>query len=284
MPIPTPINKLLVSIEAEFVDKITTDSGFTLYLDPTYEKNYNVTSVGTVVSVSQYHKPEYDSVASKLSPNDKIAFSYKVVSDFTFASDKAQFMDVSGHDNPFVKKYTNPQGEWLLIRAIPKAIGKLWVGVYQNKKLEVIDGMQGTESDLNRWLAQFSMGKTDRYVFNNLVDIDGESYWKCNYPEIFAKKVGDEWEAIGDRVMLKPIEIDYTDQIRKLNNIELPDNMVKARFYDRAEVYSGGEDLGLKKGDVVSFEEKYLEKYNFEEQAFFLIKKRRINGLWKYGK
>jgi hypothetical protein len=56
--------------------------------------------------------------------------------------------------------------------------------------------------------------------------------------------------------------------------------MVQMRYFDRARLLSGGERLGYKPGNVVSFEEKYIERYSIFGKEYFLIKERRVNGLW----
>jgi hypothetical protein len=60
----------------------------------------------------------------------------------------------------------------------------------------------------------------------------------------------------------------------------LPFQTVELRYVDRAVMVSGGEELGFKKGDILSFDPTYLEKYNLFGKEYYLIKKRRIQGKW----
>ena len=55
----------------------------------------------------------------------------------------------------------------------------------------------------------------------------------------------------------------------------------KVRLGDRAKVLSAPDDSGLKKGDVVGFEPQYLEKYEYEDKSYYLIKSYRALGIWE---
>lgn len=277
-----PINKALVSIKKAFIDEVTTDGGLTLYLDPSYAKEHNVASLGTITALSTDHKPEYNELVSRLKIGDEVAFSYRVVADFAFSSDGAQFIDTMPHNPGTFKKYTNGKGEWVVIRALPKKVaGMTWVGLYHGKGNVFIDGCQGTEADVSRWFSQFNLGKTDKYVFNNLIDIDGEELWKVEYSEIFAKKdKGGNIVAIGDRIICEPLDVPLHEQMKALHGIELPEGSILARWQDRARVISGCKKLGLSKGDIIGFDPKYMEKYSLWGKELYLIKHRRVDFLW----
>lgn len=278
-----PINKCLVSIESAFIDEIVTSSGFKLYLDPTYAKEWNACSVGVVKAISDSHSDEFNGLVGKLSVGDEIAFSYRVVGDFTFKGDGEQFIDTMPDSPETFKKYTNGQGFWVIVRALPKpsGIGKTWIGVYSNKINEIIDSIQGDEQAVSRWLSQFNIGKTDRYTFNNLIDVQGQELWKVPYSEIFAKKQKNGTiVGIGDRVLCQPLDIPLHRQVKEMYGLAIPEGSIQARWQDRATVVSNCKKLGLSKGDIIGFQPQFVEKYRLWDKEYYLVKHRRVDFLW----
>ncbi len=276
-----PINKVLVSIPAAFTEEIVTDSGFKLWKDPSFSKEWNATTVATVSALSDFLTPESKAISDTLDVGMDVIVDYKIVADFDFASDAAYFELVTPEETRELRKYTNSLGQWINVRAIPGTFGNVWVGWLQDKKMEQLDGVQGTEKDVERWLGQFSFGKTDSYTFKNQITIDKKEYWKVPYDQILAKKVQGAWEAVGDRILMMPIDIDITQQVSlSMGGIKLPESSLQKRFFDRAMVVSGGEDMGLKRGDIVGFNTRYIEKYEIDGLQYFIIRKRRVDGLW----
>ena len=49
----------------------------------------------------------------------------------------------------------------------------------------------------------------------------------------------------------------------------------------RSHPYIKGGRRELKKGDVVGFEPQYLEKYDYEDKSYYLIKSYRALGIWE---
>jgi hypothetical protein len=80
---------------------------------------------------------------------------------------------------------------------------------------------------------------------------------------------------------MSPVEENIKERIEIIEGKILPYQSVKVRYQDRGKIISGGEDLGLKKGDIVAFDQKYLERYKFWGKDYYLIKKHRISGLWQ---
>lgn len=271
-----PITQVLLTVDKPLQDEIITDSGLKLYISPDYKKEWQATVTATVAFLPLKVLPKYQHIFDQLKVGDEVAMSFQVVADFAFQSDAPQFMPIYD-DNPYYRQYVNGKGEWLSVYAIKGRIAPIWIGVYENSRRQLIDGVQGSEHDLDRWMAQFSIGKTDVYSFNNLFNFDGQDYWKCDLTEIFAKKVKGHWVAIGDRVICKPIDELVPD------NVLLPeyrDKDIMVRRQDRAMAITGGKNKGIKKGDVLSFNPSFVEKYTFENKEYYLIKENYVNGKW----
>jgi len=257
------------------------ESGIELYLDATYNPEWNATCIGTVAATPAHPKGEFKEIPQQLKKGDKVFFSYRVVSDRSHTSEKG-FYRMTDEHNEYFRRFTNTKGEWVTVVAYEGHIGKNWVGTHVDGRGELISGVQDTnERTIDRWLSQFQIGDHSSMKYNNLYEIEGNHYWKCNYQDVFAKEVDGKLEAIGNRCLLKPIEYKLTNAEKERAGI-IRTLDAKIRLYDRAELLSGGEDLGFKKGDVVGFEQKYLEKYDVFGKQVFLIKKNRINGTWQH--
>ncbi len=275
-----PISQVLLAIEKKQQDEIITDSGIKLFINPDYNKEWYVAVTATISALPQKVHPKDKKIIDQLKVGDEIVMSYQVVADFDFSSDGERFMQTT-EDNPHTKEFTNGKGEWVKIYALPKftGISKIqWVGVYQDRNRKVIDGIQGTESEIERWAAQFQYGKTDEYRFNNFFEYNGNEYWKCNPNQIFAKIVDGHLVAIGDRVIMKPVEEDVPREIA--NQILRGGDDVKIRYQDRARVITGGKDMGIKKDKVVSFSPLHLEKYDINNKQYYIINQSLVNGIW----
>ena len=274
-----PVSQVLLSVDKALNDEITTDSGLKLYLDSSFKKEWNVAVTAKIAALPIKVSKKDEAIISQLKVGDEIAMSYQVVADFEFKGDGHRFQP-STEDDRYVKEFINGKGETVRVYGLAKRSGfkgLTWIGTYQNKFREVIDGVQGDEEVVERWLSQFQLGKTDDYSFNNFFEYNDKDYWKAFPDEIFAKKVKGHWVAIGDRIICKPVEEEVPNEI--LINIQHKES-VKIRHTDRAEVLSGGKRMGLKKGDIVSFDPQKMEKYKFENKDFYLINERLVNGKW----
>lgn len=271
---------MLLTIPKALNDEIITDSGLKLYLDPSYSKEWHSAVTATIASLPIKCSPKDKKILSQLKVGDEVCCSYQIVADFDFSSDGERFMQAT-EDNPHMKEFVNGKGEWVKVYAMPnlKGISKIqWVGVYQDRNRRVIDGKQGTEMEIERWLSQFQFGKTDEYRFNNFFEYNGKEYWKCNLSQIFAKKVDGHLVAIGDRVIMKPVEENVPTEIAR--QIIKGTDDVKIRYQDRGRVLTGGKEKELKKEETVSFQQQHLEKYEFYGKNYFLINQNLIQGKW----
>lgn len=275
-----PITQVLLSVAKPLQDELVTDSGLKLYIDPSYRKEFQVSVTAVIEALPIKQNPQDKKILSQLKVGDEIAISYQVVADFEFKGDGGQFMCIT-EENDYVKEFSNGKGEMIRMYALPKRSGfkgAVWVGALQNKRQELIDGVQGDEETVNRWLSQFPMGKTDIYTFNNLFSYDGKDYWKCFATDIFAKKVKGHWVSVSNRVICSPIDEKIPDQFMI---DEKGKHEIMIRHQDRASALSGGKEKGIKKGVIVSFDPTHLEKYEFENKPYFLINENSINGTWK---
>lgn len=276
---PQPVTQVLLSIPQALQDEIVTDSGLKLYIDPTYSKEWHSAVTATIAALPIKVSKKDEAVISQLKIGDEVAMSYQIVADFEFKGDGHRFMP-STEDDRYTKEFVNGKGETVRVYGLAKRSGfkgLTWVATYQNKRREVIDGIQGDEETVERWLSQFPFGKTDEYTFNNFFEYNGTDYWKAFPDEIFAKKVKGHWVAIGDRIICTPIDEDVpVELLQKIQHHE----SVKIRRQDRATVLSGGKRMNLKKGDVISFNPSHCEKYKFGNSDYYLINERVVNGKW----
>lgn len=274
-----PVSQVLLKIEKALQDEIVTDSGITFYLDPTYKKEWQATVVGKIAALPIKSSKKNSSILSKLKVGDEVCVSYRVVADFTFKGDGHRFMQTT-EDNPYKKEFINGKGEWVRKYALPKRsglVGIVWVGVYTDKYGNPIDGAQGSEEDVDRWMSQFPFGKTDDYTFNNFFSYKGEDYWKCNIDDIYAISINGKLEAVGERVIGRFVEENVPEDIK---NSILYDGDVKIRYQDRLRVLTGGKDLGLVKNNTVGINPNHLEKYTFYGKEYYLVKAGSITGKW----
>lgn len=269
------VNHYFVELEKTLNDKIKTKSGFELYAVPEYDHEWNVSVTGKVVAVPSNKNFQNDHV--KL--GDEIAFSYMVVNNRKFLGNSHIFQ--SEIDQPYLKQYYNNKGDTLRIIKMPPQLAKnLWVGSCISKKKQLIDGCEGTQSDAEKWLSQFPMSMGKDFVYDNAYEINGKTYWKVSKEQIFAKRLKNKLFSCGEYVICEPILVDLTQQVSILKGIHLAPHTVLSRYMDRAKVVSGGIDLGLQRNDIVSFEQRFVNKYTLFDQNYFLIKDSRINGRW----
>lgn len=275
----TPVTQVLLHIEEAFQTEIVTETGLKLFLDPSYNKNFNVTVTAKIAALPLNPNPKDKHILESLKVGDEVAISYRIAAELTFEGDGGRYMEAT-EKNDYVREFINGKGEWIRVYALPKRSGFkgiMWAAVHENKKREFIDGTQGSEDEVERWLSQFPFGKTDNYTFDNFFEYEKKDYWKCNPSDIFAKKVKGHLVSIGDRIICKPVEEDVPAEF--LQNIQ-HHSSVKIRFQDRGRIISGGKELGLKKDTIISFNQQFCEKYNFWGKDYYLINKRYVQGIW----
>ncbi len=278
-----PLNTVFLSLDKALNDEILLESGVKLYLDPNYDPEWHSTVTGKVAGIPKHPTGECAEVASKIKIGDTIAFSYRVVSDRCQTKVDDFFMPTKP-DNPFQEKYINFKKDILAITTMPpvfKKFNNYWIGLLTDKAGNRIDGTQGTESEVGRWKSQFNFSSVQDLGFSNLILNGKENIWRCAFTEILAKKVGEKIIAINDRVICTPLVENIRERVMLETATALPFQSVELRYVDRAVLVSGMQEEGFKKGDIISFEPGYCEKYELWGKNYYLIKKRRVQGKWQ---
>ena len=270
----TPLNEYLIELEQPLIDKIKTSGGVEFYIAAEYNYEWNVSVVGKIAGVPKNLKGQ----SEHLKLGDEVAISYSVVNDRKFVGDAHVYKPYI--TEPYRKEYYNGLGSWIRITGLNIRGKTKWVGVCTNKRHKLITGVEGTESDTEKWLSQFPMSNSKNFVFKNLINYEGKEYWKASKELIFAKKLKNRLFSCGEYVLCKPILLDLTQRISIMKGIYLADQSIMTRYVDRATVVSGGGKSGINRDDIVSFEERYVNKYMLFGEEYFLIKESRINGKW----
>lgn len=273
-----PVNHIFLSLTKPIQDTIKMGD-LELYLDGSYRPEWNATVVGEVYGLPKNPKGDNAKVVSRLKEGDKVLFDYSVVAERKFESDGDNFT-IARKDSEYYQKFINGKGEKLLIVAMPGKITNIWVGTLHDKRGNFVDGCQGSEYDVERWKSQFAFGESQVFVFKNLIDTGKKDVWKADYRDIYAKIENDELITVGDRIILEPVDaVMPKDVILQMGIVDTID--VKVRLGDRARVLSAPENSNLKKGDIVGFEPQYLEKYEYNDKSYYLIKSHRALGIWE---
>jgi len=276
-----PINNIFLSLTKPIQDTIKLGD-LELYLDGSYRPEWNATVIGEIYGLPKNPKGDNAKVVTKLKNGDKVLFDYSVVAERKFESDGGSFTEIT-KNSPYYQKFTNGKGERLLIVAMPGKITYIWVGTLHDKRGNFVDGCQGSEHDIERWKSQFSFGETQKFFFKNLIDTGNKDVWKADYRDIYAKIVNDELETVGNRIILEPIDVSIPqDVIKQMGMVDTID--AKVRLGDRAKVLSAPDDTNIKIGDIVGFEPQYLEKYDYNNKQYYLIKSNRALGIWEENK
>jgi len=246
----TTVTQVLLSIDKPIQDEIVTEGGLKLFLAEGYNKEWNATVSATIEALPTKYHPKDKKIIDQLQVGDDVAISYQVCADLSFGPDAERYMPAT-EGNDLMREWVNGFGWKLCAYALRGVIFKIWVGALQDNRGAFISGVQGSEHDLNRWLSQFQIGKTDIYTFNNFFDYNGKDYWKCDLSKIFAKRVDGHLVSVSDRIIMRPVDQEVPEEVRK--SLGFVSDDVKIRFGDRGRVISGGKSKGIKKDQIVSF-------------------------------
>ena len=272
------VNTPFLKLEKSLQDEIILSNGQKLYIAAEWDIENNATVVGKVAYLPKVKKGEYSEILDQLSVGDEVAFSYSVCSDTSFNDATDNFMETS-EGSDYLKLFQDGNGRRIKIMAIPGKIAPIWIGVLNDKRGEWIDGVQGRETDVNRWLAtNFSFGDSSQLRFKNLFDIEGEDVWKCDYRNFFCKKDGDSVKALGDWIVCEPVYMDKTTAYNLENGVSLPPMSVALMLTDRAIVVDG---KGFKEGQIIGSTESLFGMYDLWGKKYMVIRKRNVKGLYK---
>lgn len=270
----TPINKIFLEITKPLQDEITLESGLVLHKAAEYDVEWSVTTTGKVAAVA----PKLRSKVN-IEEGSEVAFSFSVISERSFPPDSEVFHP--HYENPYLQRFVNGKGEVLQIVAIQGLLTPDWICTLTDAKGEFINGLQAKERDMEKWKSQFSFSADSKFVFKNALDTeDGKTVWQAGVDDIFAKKEGDEIQAVGNRIILKPIIVDMKEKLEIASGERLPYQSICVKLMDRGEAIEDYEGLGIKKGDVVSFQEEFAERYDLWGSDYFILKRGRALGLW----
>lgn len=274
------VNNVLLSLDKALNDEIILNSGLKLFIDPSYRPEFNVTVSGKVNALPENCIGEDAKIVEQLKVGDEVAFNFRVVATRKYVPNKDTFLPIE--ETEIRKTYLDNKKNKIKINALPYKGGLNWVGVLLDWRGDVIDGAQGTQSEVERWFSQFTIGYDAPFFYSNLLEHEGTVLWKAEPRDIYAKKVkgGVGIQAVGDRVIMKEIVIDASKRVALTNGIHIPDGSILSAYGDRAKVVSGGEKFGIKRGDEVFFEPTYLEKYNFFGQEYLVIKQNRLHAIF----
>lgn len=258
-------NKILLRLDRKYAEEIITEGGLKLYLDPSYRPEWNATVTGTVVANSK---------GSKIPTGTKVYFSYMVVNKRDFGSNADYFASVK-EGNEYDREYTNQDGLTIRVKARPGIVSLKWHGVLIDKNFDYIDGVQGTQSDVERWLSQFKFGGNDQMVYKNLVEVNGKDYWVADESQVFAYLDGKKIKPLNDFVLMKSIEFDITQllALQQKNSGIIPNT--KLRMEGMAKIEISG-DKKYRKGEIVFFNNAYVQQYEFDGQHYLVLNKKRI--------
>lgn len=274
----TSINKVLISIDKALNDEIILEGGLKLYIAPDYNPEFHATVTGKVYSLPANPKKEDKQIINQLKIGDEIAFNYRVVISKEFKPNKESFQTIQNLNH--AKVFVNNKKHKIIVNALPFKGKVIWVGCLLDGRGAPIDGRQGNAREIEKWLAQFTFGSDAPFVYKNLLSYEETDVWQAEAINIYAKKTSEGIVSLGDRVIMKPISIDVTKQVSIMNGIQLPDSSILTEYNDLGIVVSGGERIGINKGDTVLFDPLYAEKYNFFGSDYLLIKEKRVHAIW----
>lgn len=270
-----PTNRILLKLDKLYTDELITEGGLKLYFDPSFSPEWNVTCTGTVAALPRKALPD-------LQIGDKVYFTYHIVNERKWEDDKKFFVR-NNLGNEYIREYTDKLGGTIKVMRFPngKGFAEKWGAAYINEYQVHIDGCQGSEKDIDRWLAaNFQYGYAQQMKYKNLIEISGDDFWIAKDVEIFAIKRGDELIATPGYAICKPLRIDIGMRVAIAEGIQVPENTMILIPEDRGEIIAMGPEKGMKisakKGNTVLFNKKLVEKYEFDGEKLFVVKHNRI--------
>ncbi|MBS1730639.1 MAG: hypothetical protein JSS67_07650 [Bacteroidetes bacterium] len=266
------ISSILLSLSKPFQDELITESGLKLFIDPTYQPEWNATTTAKIEYVPKSLKE------MGLKKGDDVAISFRVVSSREYyASSDSDFMPTTTGSELF-REWVNHKNQRLTAICFMKYTGFVECSGFFSDNDGLIDSINGSQNNIEKWLTQFSFSKPEGFKFNNIVEIDGAALWRARASDILAKKDGDTITPLTSSIMGMPIDIDLTQRVKIVNGVSLPDNSVNGRFSDRCIAVVGYPDYGIDEGDILMFDKEYVQEYTLWGKDYFFIPPEFVHG------
>jgi co-chaperonin GroES (HSP10) len=129
-----------------------------------------------------------------------------------------------------------------------------------------------TEKQVEGWLSRYKFSRTDGASFKNLIEYNGEQYWKVDYNHVFALRRNGQIMMVGGYVFVEPVsEIPQSGLIHLLRPIKA-ENEATARVLVVNEPRKGQKDLGIKPMDIVLYDRRYAQQYNVFGKDVLVLK------------
>lgn len=254
-------HSLLLQLTRKYDDEIHFPSGVKLFIDPSFNPNWNVSCTGIAASEGWGVKT-----------GDEVLFSYKVVGDVTHESDPASFYRVTKQEG-FYMEWANQNKEKLMLQAGIKK-GQ-WSAVHTDKKGDLLNGFRGTQGQVENWAtSNFKFTAAEGFTFDNVLEIDGQEFWRVDPDQVFAVKGKEGWRMLNDHVLIEPIVEKVPDLIGSiLHNADGGQFRLRE---DKGWVRGIKGVPGVSNGDVVYFDPTFKEKYQIEGKPMYILKNRYL--------
>lgn len=269
------VKQLLVSTKTKFDDVLFTykdadgnDTNF--YKIPERNVNWDVSVTGTA---------EADYPRLRIKKGDDIAFSYMVIAEKKWY-DADSLFQLSIHTEGIFSEWTDGSGGFIRkIKSPFSAKHKSWNAFYM-KNEELISQMVGNDEECERWLSQFNFSNNNgRHI--HLFEVGGKDMWRVEHSMIIAKKSGHKISMFHDKILAKRIYSDMTTQVELSEGIILPKNSIQIEYKNMAMIEGDYPKLGLKKGDIVGFQDEYAQKYKLWGIDYLILIENRIFGKYE---
>lgn len=109
----------------------------------------------------------------------------------------------------------------------------------------------------------------DSVRYMNRIDLDGRALWLCDIEQVFAREVNGEWEMLNDYVMLKPM----WDEVVSSGLIIVPEQYRRRRKLGLGRVIAGPDQ-----GEMVRFNSKMAQEYEYHGEMILIIRERYVMG------
>lgn len=258
---------LLIMVDSKFDDVMFTykDEKGNLckfYKVPERNLNWDVTVTGVAAS---------DNAKLGVMTGDEVVFSYQVISDRKW-HDADQIFQKTIETEGIMTEWTDGSGA--MIRKIKSPFPGKWDAFALDRKGKLLGRASGSEDVCERFLAQFNFSNV-KGRFVNLFEVDGKDLWRAKNEYVLGVKRDGKIHLFHDMVLVKQIYTDLTTRAELSSGIKLPQNYIQMKHKDMGMVVSGENE-----GCIISFEDRYAQKYKLWGEDYLLVRKNRVFGIW----